>query len=123
MFRRLKSVCPTWCYQVHRRHIYLHSPVFCKEDNGKPPGVPSPLVRRTKLSPEDRMRAMLENASDAHNETIDKGSDEPNNPAINSDKDSHVKKPHLAWKFGRRRSISPLSRVQGMLDDQDKNDK
>jgi len=118
-----------WC---HKRLLHLFSPLSCQEGNGKPP-VPPILRRRTKLSPEDRMREMLENVGDANKEPLQKNElndfnkagiiSDMDKPAANGDKISDVKKPKLPWKFGKRRSLSPMSRVQGMMEDQDKNDK
>ena len=119
MFSMLKSLSSNtlWCQQ---RLIHTHSPMFCKDSNGKPPAIPIPLRRRTKLSPEDRMRDMLENVSDVKERTIVKNeSNELSNP-VPEDQASPVKKAPLPWKFGRRRSLSPLSRVQGMMEDQNK---
>jgi len=123
MFQRLKTASGV-CHQIQKRNIYLCPPMLCKEDTGKPPVVPPP--RRTKLSPEARIRSMLENVSDADEETPEKNNSEndvPNKPVINSENDVFGKKPKLPWKFGRRRSLSPMSRVEGMLEDQDKSDK
>lgn len=85
------------------------------------------------MSPEDRMKEMLENIGDDSKEPLETNKlndfDETgiisdiDRPATNSDKVCNVKKPNLAWKFGRRRSLSPMSRVQGMMEDQDKSDK
>jgi len=66
------------------------------------------------------MRDMLENVSDVKEKTIVKNeSNELSNP-VPEDQASPVKKAPLPWKIGRRRSLSPLSRVQGMMEDQDK---
>lgn len=79
------------------------------------------------------MREMLENVSDANKEPLDKNKlndlnkagiiSDVDKPSANGDTVNNVKKPNMAWKFGRRRSLSPLSRVQGMMEDQDKSDK
>jgi len=112
MFKSFSSTT-LWC---QKRLIYTQSPTFSKEIDGKPPAIPLPLRRRSKLSPEDRMRDMLENVNE---KTIVKkdSSNELSNP-VPEDQSSPVKKAPLPWKFGRRRSLSPLSRVQGMMEDQ-----
>eukprot|EP00092_Neocalanus_flemingeri_P040500 GFUD01044105.1.p1 GENE.GFUD01044105.1~~GFUD01044105.1.p1 ORF type:complete len:130 (+),score=39.72 GFUD01044105.1:683-1072(+) len=126
MFKTVRSIWP----QVKSRNIYIQCPVFCKEESGKPLGGPPSLLKRSKLSPEARVRAMLENASDDVNDADkeketheSKGNEFPNKPEPASEKDIDGKKPSLPWKFGRRRSLSPMSRVQGMMEDQDKSEK
>jgi len=102
------KVISSWLF-VSKRCFYIKPPLFSNEGDEKSK-VPKSLSRRTKLSPEDRMKSMLENISDGE-VTKDTKSEVA---AENNDKDNI---PLKKWKFGRRRSISPLSRVQGMLDD------
>jgi len=71
------------------------------------------------------MRALMEAVGDNSDQnTAEKHeSDSINKHDIYDETNAPVRKPQVPWKFGRRRSLSPLSRVQGMIEDQDKNDK
>merc|ERR1719154_270818 len=46
-----------------------------------------------------------------------------NKQNLSNDSKAPERNPKVPWKFGRRRSLSPMSRVQGMLEDQHKDDK
>lgn len=97
-----------------RRLLHLNTFLLCDASDGKAP----PVRRRTKLSPGDRIRDILQVSHEK-----DKDSDKVNQEQelftpLPVDEASHVKKAPLPWKFGRRRSLSPMSRVQYMMEDQ-----
>jgi len=73
------------------------------------------------LSPEDRIRDMLENVS----ETKEPSNGE-NKQLLNNlpQEDDNVRKPPFSRRISRRRSLSPMARIQVMMDDQEeKSDK
>lgn len=98
-----------------RRHFHLNtSSLLCDANEGK---TPPRVHRRIKLQPGDRIRDML------MSDDKDKDSDKVNQEQelftpLPMDEASQDKKPPLSWKFGRRRSLSPISRVQGMMEEQ-----
>ena len=102
-----------------------------------PPELVLPMRRRSKISPEDRMKSMLEqlkpnidhdkamendtksdilSENDTKSDILSSDSNIDSNKGINNP--STIKKT-LPWRFGRRRSLSPMTRVQGMIEEEE----
>ena len=106
-----------------KRSFHVFSPSSCSAKDGdrKPPEIPPSPRRRPMLSPEDRIRDMLENVS----ETKEPSNGE-NKQLLNNlpQEDDNVRKPPFSRRISRRRSLSPMARIQVMMDDQEeKSDK
>ena len=106
-----------------KRSFHVYSPSSCSAKDGdrKPPEIPPSPRRRPMLSPEDRIRDMLENVS----ETKEPSNGE-NKQLLNNlpQEDDNVRKPPFSRRISRRRSLSPMARIQVMMDDQEeKSDK
>merc|ERR1719154_740087 len=71
------------------------------------------------------MRSLMEADSEIKSDrkTTEKQESDPINKLnLSSDTKAPERNPKVPWKFGRRRSLSPMSRVQGMLEDHHKDD-
>jgi len=104
-----------------RRSIHTNLPLLCKapSGDGKPAAAPSFTRRRSKLSPEDRINEMQGNL------IRDKETQSDDNVTISSpllDEKGHSEK-QMPWRLSRRRSLSPMARIQDMMDDQENEDK
>jgi len=109
-------------FNTIRRTFKVYSPSSCssKDGDGKSPETPPPAPRRRPmLSPEDRIRGMLDNVSDTQEPLNDKNK-HLLNPLPKED-DMNVRKSPMPRRFSRRRSLSPMARIQGMMDDQGEN--
>jgi len=103
-------------FNTVRRTFHVYSPSSCSNKDGESSETPPQPRRRPMLSPEDRIRDMLDNVSDTK---------EPPNVKSNHlldplpmEDDLNVRKPPMPRRFSRRRSLSPMARIQGMMEDQ-----
>jgi len=106
-------------FNTIRRTFNVYSPSSCsmKDGDGKFPETSPPAPRRRPmLSPEDRIRDMLDNASDTKEPLNDK--DKYLLDPLPREDDINVRKSPMPRRFSRRRSLSPMARIQGMMDDQ-----
>jgi len=107
-----------------KRSFHVLSPSSCSAKDGdrKPPEIPPSPRRRPMLSPEDRIRDMMENIG----ETKEPSNGESKQLIKNllPEEDDNVRKPPFSRRISRRRSLSPMARIQVMMDDQEeKSDK
>lgn len=103
-----------------RRSIHTNLPLLCKATGGegKPAATPPLTRRRSKLSPEDRINDMQGNL------TREKETQSDDNMTTSSPlpkEKGHFKK-QMSWRLSRRRSLSPMARVQDMMDGQEDKD-
>jgi len=110
-----------------RSSFHVQKTLLKSNTDKDPPELVSPIRRRSKISPEDRMKSMLEQLepnfdqdkaieNDTKSDILSSDSDIDSKKGINNP--STNKKP-LPWRFGRRRSLSPMSRVQGMIEEEE----
>lgn len=103
-------------FNTVRRTFHVYSPSACSNKDGESPETPPQPRRRPMLSPEDRIRDMLNNVSDTK-EPPNVKSNHLLDPLPKED-DLNVRKPPMPRRFSRRRSLSPMARIQGMMEDQ-----
>jgi len=105
-------------FNTVRRTFHVYSPSSCsiKDGDGKSPETPPQPRRRPMLSPEDRIKDMLDNVSDTK-EPPNVKSNHLLDPLPKED-DLNVRRPPMPRRFSRRRSLSPMTRIQGMMEDQ-----